>query len=495
MTADSLPSGFRNNIRADGSPYITPDTTVNIDSLVSCTSTSLSSQTWSLTGDITQLIGMGTEFIFGFWVNFQSTISTKVFQFEDDAGSYYIVSSTKDGALKVSFQSGSSPADPANDVPITVPLNKWIFIVFHFKQASTFIFGFWVKFQSTISTKVFQFGDSTGPHYIVSSTKDGALKVSFQSGSSPADPANDIPITVPLNKYIFIVFHFKQVSTTVTLDIILPKTAMITKSSADFALPGGKFYFGISIKAKFKEVILTKTAIIDGSYDTITLDDGSAQNPVTAPCDNPGACSDDVCNSPYACNTLYDYCTACDSSNGCTSCDSNSSRGGSWCTSCLDSTFEVKNYHCCAIDHHCDECSTKSTQCDVCAAEHYLYQESPTSTTCLSCANSCTQCSPGPTCYNCAETITQTGGTCRVDSVGFQISADLPNIVLDFAYPLSTGLTKSSFTATSNSNAPIPTVGWTITGCTVGLKQCSITTDNLHESDLPISLDFQFTQA
>jgi len=245
MTADSLPSGFRNNIRADGSPYITPDTTVNIDSLVSCTSTSLSSQTWSLTGDITQLIGMGTEFIFGFWVNFQSTISAKVFQFEDDAGSYYIVSSTKDGALKVSFQSGSSPADPANDIPITVPLDKWIFIAFHFNQAST-----------------------------------------------------------------------------VTLDIILPKTAMITKTSAAFTLPRAKFYFGMSIKAKFREVKLTKTATINGSYDTITLKNFSGITLEEAkPCNNPGTCTDDICNADSKCIASMDHCNAC-ASNGCTSCDS-----------------------------------------------------------------------------------------------------------------------------------------------------------------------------
>mmetsp|Transcript_15717 Transcript_15717/g.15690 ORF Transcript_15717/g.15690 Transcript_15717/m.15690 type:complete len:125 (-) Transcript_15717:151-525(-) len=124
MTADSLPSGFRNNIRADGSPYITPDTTVNIDSLVSCTSTSLSSQTWSLTGDITQLIGMGTEFIFGFWVNFHSTISDNVFQFGIDSGPKYVVSSTKDGTLKASFYSDATTTSSSNDVSITVPLNK-----------------------------------------------------------------------------------------------------------------------------------------------------------------------------------------------------------------------------------------------------------------------------------------------------------------------------------------------------------------------------------
>mmetsp|Transcript_15719 Transcript_15719/g.15691 ORF Transcript_15719/g.15691 Transcript_15719/m.15691 type:complete len:272 (+) Transcript_15719:539-1354(+) len=271
---------------------------------------------------------------------------------------------------------------------------------------------------------------------------------------------------------------------------------MITKTSATFALPGGNFYFGKGIKANFSRVILTKTATINANLDTITLNDGTSTTIAVQPCMMPQGCSDDVCiQGGGVCMATKQYCTTCDP-NGCTACDTDSARKSStWCQDCKDSTVELQNFHCCAVDHHCAGCSKKSTQCDVCATGYFLYDESGTSTTCLSCADSCVSCKPGPTCYACAETITQTGSTCRVDSIGFEISANLPNIVIDFAHPLSTGLAKSSFTATSASTQSITTTGWTFTGCVAGNVQCNIVTNNVHQSDLPLTLDIEFTQA
>jgi len=108
-----------------GIPYITTDDPSLVNSIAGCNSIKLAGgQTWILNTDASSLISGLTEYSFGFWVNFQSTISAKVFQFEDDAGSYYIVSSTKDGALKVSFYSDATTTSSSNDVSITVPLNK-----------------------------------------------------------------------------------------------------------------------------------------------------------------------------------------------------------------------------------------------------------------------------------------------------------------------------------------------------------------------------------
>ncbi|CAG9336324.1 unnamed protein product [Blepharisma stoltei] len=426
LTAETLSLGFA-EAQSGNSPYIAPDIYVNIDAYVSCSSISLAGgQAWSLTADATSILSSTSEYAFGFWVNFESTISNKVFQF----GSF-------------------------------------------------------------------------GAHYFVSSTTDGTLKVSFISATNMLDPVNDFSFTVPLNKWLFIMFHFTDNSGTVTLEVILPGTAPISKTSVSafvaFTMPGGQFYFGMSVKGKFYRVVLTKTAIINASYDTVTLEDYSSNQEVQAtPC-TAGTCIDDICLQGMGkiCLSSMQYCTACDGS-GCTTCDPDSARDkGAYCQNCIDdgTTNELKNYHCCAIANKCVECSKKSTQCDICAAGYFLNDDSATSTSCLSCDSSCTTCLPGPNCYTCATTITQTGTNCRVDSFGFEVSVDLPNIVLDFAHPLKTGLSISSFTAASASGSNIPTATWTLVGCTAGLKQCKVGAPNVLESDLPITLNLEFTQA
>ncbi|CAG9336347.1 unnamed protein product [Blepharisma stoltei] len=267
-------------------------------------------------------------------------------------------------------------------------------------------------------------------------------------------------------------------------------------------MPGGVFYFGKSVKGKFVSILLAKSATIDDTFNTITLDDGSNPYDIAVPCTSDVTCIDSVClnmGSENVCLSSMQYCAVCTATE-CTTCEPDSARDeDTFCTTCK-TTNEIKNGHCnfyigCAIANNCAECSAKSTQCDVCEAEYFLYDDSATSTSCLSCTDSCTSCEPGPDCYTCATTITQTGTTCRVDSIGYQVSADLPNIVFDFAHPLSTGLSKSSFKATSNSGADIPTTGWTITGCTASLKQCKVNAPNVQESDFPITLDVEFIQA
>ncbi|CAG9336353.1 unnamed protein product [Blepharisma stoltei] len=424
LTADTI-TGIANHENGGNPPITTIGSSIDLGSVTGCSSISLSGgQTWSLTADASNLIGV-SESTFGFWVNFESTISERVFEFGPNDDGYYVVSS-----------------------PI----------------------------------------------------KDGNLEVFFVDSTGSAISTNSIFFTVPLNKWCFIAFHFKDNSGIITLEVLLTGIDLISKTSTDFIMPNGKFNFGYKIKGKFHRVILTKSATINASFDTITLDDGSNQDVIAAPC-TPGTCIDSICPQSFGsltgniCLSSLQYCTTCDA-NGCTTCDPDSARDeGTYCQNCKDNgtTNELKNYHCCAKASHCVECSVKSTQCDLCVIGYFLY-DSPTSKSCLSCADSCTNCQPGPECYTCAETVTQTGTTCRVDSVGLRVSVDIPNIVFDFAYPLSTGLSKSSFKATSNSGSDIPTSGWTFSGCTTGLKQCKILAPNIQESDLPIALDFDFTQ-
>ncbi|CAG9336310.1 unnamed protein product [Blepharisma stoltei] len=366
--------------------------------------------------------------------------------------------------------------------------------------------GFWVNFESTISTKVFQFGISGGPHYIVSSTENGILKASFVSASETTDSANDVFITVHLSKWLFIAFNFANVNPNpVQFEVVWIGYDVISINSGSsvvaFDMPNGEFFFGSSIKGKFHRVILTISASINSSFDNIGLFDGSSYISIAVPC-NRGTCIDSVCAQSFGsltgkiCLSSLQYCTACDT-NGCTTCDPDSAREeAQYCLDCKDSGDGnvLRNYHCCALDNNCAECSKISTQCDACEAGYFLNDDSPTSTSCIYCTDSCTYCEPGPECYTCATAITQTGTTCREDSVGFQVSLDVPNIVLDFAHQLSTGLSKSSFKATLNSGADISTSGWTFTGCVAGVKQCKIEAPNIQESDLPIAIDFEFAE-
>ncbi|CAG9331085.1 unnamed protein product [Blepharisma stoltei] len=133
-TGVTLSNGIINQLNS-GTPALSPDESVDINQYLSCFSLSKNGESWSLTADASNLIS-GSEYAFGFWVNFESTISPKVFQFGANTGPRFIVSSTENGTLKVSFFSSTTTNDPANDLSITVPLNKWFFIVFHFTNVS-----------------------------------------------------------------------------------------------------------------------------------------------------------------------------------------------------------------------------------------------------------------------------------------------------------------------------------------------------------------------
>ncbi|CAG9336346.1 unnamed protein product [Blepharisma stoltei] len=122
-TEDTLPTGIATV--DSNSPYITADDGSSLDPYVSCYSASLDgAQTWSLTTDTSSLI-TPSEYAFGFWVSFEKTISDKIFQFGSDTGAHYIVSSTKDGTLKVSY---FSDATTTNTKSIA---GRLIFIISH----------------------------------------------------------------------------------------------------------------------------------------------------------------------------------------------------------------------------------------------------------------------------------------------------------------------------------------------------------------------------
>ncbi|CAG9336356.1 unnamed protein product [Blepharisma stoltei] len=137
LTADTI-TGIA-NLKNGGNPPITTDSSIDLGSLADCSSINLSGgQTWILIADVSSLID-ASEYTFGFWINFESTISGRVFRFGNSIGPFYSVSSRTDGTLKVAFGSASGVNYWTHDFSFTVPLNKWCFIAFHFINNSGII--------------------------------------------------------------------------------------------------------------------------------------------------------------------------------------------------------------------------------------------------------------------------------------------------------------------------------------------------------------------
>ncbi|CAG9324115.1 unnamed protein product [Blepharisma stoltei] len=172
------------------------------------------------------------------------------------------------------------------------------------------------------------------------------------------------------------------------------------------------------------------------------------------------------------------------------------SQGGSVCTRCNDG-YTLKAGSCSltiACSSNCADCSSIDI-CTQCNSGYFLYDESATKTSCvckiyLACADSCNLCTNSPVCFECADLVVQDGSSCRVDKVGYQLSFDSPDAVIDFAHPLSKTVGFNSFTA-SKGQASVPTGGWSIKSSTV--SQIKVQTD-LDETKLPIDITFSFKQ-
>ncbi|CAG9336157.1 unnamed protein product [Blepharisma stoltei] len=181
------------------------------------------------------------------------------------------------------------------------------------------------------------------------------------------------------------------------------------------------------------------------------------------------------CGSCYPINSVPDCACA--------------SQGGSVCKKCNDG-YKLNADSCSPVcSSNCVTCSSKDV-CTQCNSGYFLYDESVTKTSCVSCADSCNSCTTSPICFECADLIVQDGTSCRVDKVGYQLSFDSPDAVIDFAHPLSKTVAFNSFTATKGQ-AVIPTGSWSVKSSTV--SQIKIQTD-LDVSQLPIDVVFSFTQ-
>jgi len=81
-----------------------------------------------------------------------------------------------------------------------------------------------VKFSSTLSDNIFQFGQSSGPHYVFSSTANGVIDGKFYKDATTTDSANNFQFTVDLNKVLYISFNWvKDAASAVTLNVFISK--------------------------------------------------------------------------------------------------------------------------------------------------------------------------------------------------------------------------------------------------------------------------------
>ncbi|CAG9336175.1 unnamed protein product [Blepharisma stoltei] len=201
------------------------------------------------------------------------------------------------------------------------------------------------------------------------------------------------------------------------------------------------------------------------------------------------------------CNAVSDAytCTACSSgaANSCGSCNAINlfpncacaSQEGSFCVKCNDG-YIVKAGSCSKdCSSNCEDCTSKDV-CTQCKSGYFLYDESATKTSCVSCADSCNLCTNSPICFECADLIVQDGSSCRVDKVGYQLSFDSPDAVIDFAHALSKVVAFDSFTA-KKGEVVVPTGGWSVKSSTI--SQIKVQTD-LDVSQLPIDVTFSFKE-
>ncbi|CAG9336323.1 unnamed protein product [Blepharisma stoltei] len=362
--------------------------------------------------------------------------------------------------------------------------------------------GYWVKFSNTVSNKVFQFGFSSGPHYIISSVSNGVLNGVFYKDASTTDPKNNFSFTIPINKWNLVVFYFQQINSDVTLNILISnkgKTSITSdaSSSTPFQLPQGYMTFSSSVHGFLYSIFAIASAYFEGTeYREVILKDTNLNvGKQSKVCSQ--NCADDLCDAEGDCISSYSQCHCATGTTVCDSCSEPARDFSNYCLRCKYGN-SFKNHHCCSNTlTNCLDCSPLSaTVCTLCSTGYFLYNNGAGTVSCISCTDSCTSCNPNPQCFECASSIVQDGSTCRVDSIGFQIGFSKPNFEINFASPLTYDLTISSIKAFSDASPStlLTTTGWTLNTCNSGASQCNIVTD-LTESQLPISLVLEFNQA
>ncbi|CAG9318586.1 unnamed protein product [Blepharisma stoltei] len=107
---------------------------------VSCSSTYMNAYQWYLDADYTGCTSL-SDFGLGLWVNFESTKGTLLMKIGNFGGytNTYQVNSDADGTLKFTFKVISDNID-VDDFSISVPLNTWTLLLFHWIDSTFEIF-------------------------------------------------------------------------------------------------------------------------------------------------------------------------------------------------------------------------------------------------------------------------------------------------------------------------------------------------------------------
>ncbi|CAG9320629.1 unnamed protein product [Blepharisma stoltei] len=306
---------------------------------------------------------------------------------------------------------------------------------------------------------------------------------------TPYNKIKEVPISQ--GKWIFLVFYFIKIQTLWTWTVISPEFSAF--SLTDITSPGNTIIIGWNIDADYYEIQVFKKATINSSIVTLYDISDATYDATTSTC--PASCasycqpemgclSSTTCPCPAlcTCSTNDGVCSSCNDPNGDLAnkcqCKTNYALEG---LTCVLSNFYADSPLNCAL-------WTAEKVCTQCNPNFFLYN-SGSSTSCLAC-DSCTSCNASPTCFKCADVISQSGNSCRVYSVGYKFSFVSPNIIVDFAYPLAKTLKISNLKATTDSQ-DIATTTWQIHSQTA--SQLQIRTD-LVLSQLPIKLKFSFEQ-
>ncbi|CAG9320634.1 unnamed protein product [Blepharisma stoltei] len=322
--------------------------------------------------------------------------------------------------------------------------------------------------------------------YLISmSLYQTALKDQILVFKTPSYELKKFPISQ--GKWIFFIFYFVKIQFLWTWTVISPEFSTVTLTDAYD--PGNIIIIGWNIDADYYEIQVFKKATINSSIVTLYDISDATYDATTSTC--PASCAS-YCHPEMGCLSS----TACPCPTICT-CSANDGV----CSSCNDPNGDLANKCQCKTNYALEGliCVLKSPPncalwtaekvCTQCDPNFFLYN-SGSSTSCLAC-DSCTSCNASPTCFKCADVISQSGNSCRVYSVGYKFSFVSPNIIVDFAYPLAKTLKISNLKATTTDNQAISTTTWQIHSQTA--SQLQIRTD-LILSQLPIKLKFSFEQ-
>ncbi|CAG9319120.1 unnamed protein product [Blepharisma stoltei] len=202
--------------------------------------------------------------------------------------------------------------------------------------------------------------------------------------------------------------------------VMFGQNSLIKTHNGGYSKPTGTVAlgFGYGVRAYLYEISWFSRFTLSSNSNQITLFDSSGNlKYLDGTCTV--TCPDSWCHPTQKCLGLATSCSSCDST-GCKACWTNKD----------PTTF--CNTDCPPI---CARCLS-STVCSRCNSGYFLYDKSG-ATSCvgnfyLACIDSCDSCTTTPDCFYCANSIAQDGLTCRVDSIGYQLSFSIQilNLIL-----------------------------------------------------------------